>query len=141
MSGREIARLDEHDGGGYGRWVQRDDGSMWVLDEYGVQWPVAAFTHVELDADAQAALGAIGYGHLFDDDLDGVADRMGADTAMPLQGVPKKCPHGQIYGPSGHEKSPPPVPTGGGPWWSSREGTRNGPTSCIILPTCDDVSK
>lgn len=58
----ELARLDEHDGGDYDRpagWVQRDDGSLWALDEYGVLWPVAAFTFAELDADVQAALGAV----------------------------------------------------------------------------------
>lgn len=60
MIGSEVARLDQHDGGDYGRWIQRDDGSVWVLDEYGVLWPVAAFTIAELDADVQAALGALG---------------------------------------------------------------------------------
>lgn len=59
MIGSEVARLDPHDGGDYGRWVQRDDGSVWVLDEYGVLWPVAAFTIAELDADVQAALSAL----------------------------------------------------------------------------------
>ncbi len=59
----DLARLDKHDGGDHDRpagWVQRDDGSLWALDEYGVLWPVAAFTFAELDADVQVALGALG---------------------------------------------------------------------------------
>ncbi|MFD6224357.1 hypothetical protein [Nocardia asteroides] len=63
MSG-ELTRLDEYDGGDQDRpaaWVQHDDGSLWVLDDYGVPWPVAAVTSLfQLDADVQAALGAIG---------------------------------------------------------------------------------
>ncbi|APE36416.1 hypothetical protein BOX37_23575 [Nocardia mangyaensis] len=63
MIGSEVARIDKHDGGEHDRpagWVQRDDGSLWVLDEYGVLWPVAAFTLAELYADVQGALGALG---------------------------------------------------------------------------------
>lgn len=63
----ELARLDKHDGGDYDRpvgLVQSDDGRVRVLDEYGVLWPVEAFsttgTLAELDADVQAALGALG---------------------------------------------------------------------------------
>ncbi|MBW0270799.1 hypothetical protein ATM97_07205 [Nocardia sp. MH4] len=58
----EIARLDGHDDDQARpvAWRQRDDGSWSVIDEYGVEWPVAAFTLAELDADVQSALGAIG---------------------------------------------------------------------------------
>jgi hypothetical protein len=42
-------------------WNRRGDGSWWAVDEYGIEWPVAAFNPLaELDADVQAALGAIG---------------------------------------------------------------------------------
>lgn len=42
-------------------WMQRDDGSWWAVDAYGIAWPVAAFEiSDELHADVQAALGATG---------------------------------------------------------------------------------
>ncbi|MEV6360571.1 hypothetical protein [Nocardia asteroides] len=58
----EVARLDGQDEDQHrpAAWMQRADGSWWTVDEYGIAWPVAAFTHAALDADVQAALGAIG---------------------------------------------------------------------------------
>jgi hypothetical protein len=60
----ELARLDEFDGGHEPRpaaWMQRDDGSWWVVDAYGIAWPVAAFATLDsLEDEAEAALAAIG---------------------------------------------------------------------------------
>lgn len=58
----ELARLDECDDQDDrpAAWMQREDGSWWVVDEYGIPWPVAAFTYDELETDADAALAAIG---------------------------------------------------------------------------------
>lgn len=60
----ELARLDGHDDDRPVRpaaWQQRDDGSWWVVDDYGIAWPVAAFnTADELEDDVDAVLAAIG---------------------------------------------------------------------------------
>lgn len=59
----ELARLDGHDDDPPVRptaWQQRDDGSWWVIDEYGIAWPVAAFdTAAELEDDVDAVLAAL----------------------------------------------------------------------------------
>lgn len=42
-------------------WMQREDGSWWAVDEYGIAWPVAAFDAAdELENDVDAVLAAIG---------------------------------------------------------------------------------
>lgn len=74
----EPARLDELDAGHEPRpaaWMQRDDGSWWVVDVYGIAWPVAAFdTLDELADDAEAALAAIGQHIVIDVEPGAVAD-------------------------------------------------------------------
>ncbi|WP_280451526.1 hypothetical protein [Nocardia cyriacigeorgica] len=64
MTGREPALLGNVDDDDNvvrpAAWMQRHDGSWSVIDEYGIEWPVAAFKFDELDGDVQAALGAIG---------------------------------------------------------------------------------
>ncbi|MFD3748307.1 hypothetical protein [Nocardia sp. NPDC058633] len=77
----ELARLDELDGGHEPRpaaWMQRDDGSLWVVDAYGIQWPVAALTTLDeleyAEDDAEAALAAIGQFAVVDVDPVAVTD-------------------------------------------------------------------
>ena len=60
----ELARLDGNDDDDQtprpAAWQQRDDGSWWAIDEYGIAWPVAAFdTGAQLEADVDAALAAV----------------------------------------------------------------------------------
>ncbi|MFD3431177.1 hypothetical protein [Nocardia fluminea] len=58
--GHELAQQLADDRNPPAAWQQRDDG-WYVVDEYGIAWPVAAFgTRGELHADVQAVLGAIG---------------------------------------------------------------------------------
>ncbi|WP_028477902.1 hypothetical protein [Nocardia sp. CNY236] len=50
---------DDHDDRAVA-WLQRDDGSWWAVDEFGIAWPVEAFALTRTDVDVQAALGTIG---------------------------------------------------------------------------------
>ncbi|MGW6699659.1 hypothetical protein [Nocardia sp. NPDC055049] len=59
--GRELAERLVDDKARPAAWMQRDDGSWWAVDEYGIAWPVAAFTASdELEDDVDGALAAIG---------------------------------------------------------------------------------
>lgn len=65
MTGREPALLGDVDDDDNvvrpAAWMQRHDGSWSVIDEYGIEWPVAAFsTATELEDDVDAVLAAIG---------------------------------------------------------------------------------
>ncbi|MGW5377417.1 hypothetical protein ACWESM_18425 [Nocardia sp. NPDC003999] len=66
MTAAYVARRDEDDAPVWEDnapvgWLQRDDGSWWTVDEYGIAYPVAAFRpDPDLDAEAQAALGPLG---------------------------------------------------------------------------------
>lgn len=71
----------------------------------------AAWELAELDADVAAALAAIGGNEPMD--------------PRPLSPALRV---------RGHEKSPPPVLTGGGPWWSLRESTRKSGRTSTASP-------
>lgn len=48
-------------------WMQRDDGSWWAVDEYGIAWPIEAFGAAdELEDDVDAVLAAIGQHAIID---------------------------------------------------------------------------
>lgn len=55
----DLARLDDQ-AERPAAWMQHDDGSWWVVDDYGIAWPVAAFSAAdELENDVDAVLAAI----------------------------------------------------------------------------------
>ncbi|MEV6323526.1 hypothetical protein AB0M45_20365 [Nocardia sp. NPDC051787] len=60
---RELAQLDGHDDQDeqLSTWMQREDGSWWEVDDYGIAHPVSTGDDefAELDADVQAVLAAI----------------------------------------------------------------------------------
>ncbi|WP_040781905.1 hypothetical protein [Nocardia pneumoniae] len=68
---RELAQLYGHDDQDerLATWMQREDGSWWEVDDYGIAHPVGTGhddEFAEIDAAAQAALAAIAPPHVVD---------------------------------------------------------------------------
>lgn len=73
----ELGRLDGHVNqvDRPAAWMQHDDGSWWVVDDYGIAWPVAAFTTLDdAEDEAEAVLAAIGQHIVIDVEPGAVAD-------------------------------------------------------------------